>query len=218
MALRLVSKALDRSFPRLHYVSAPIIAHNHVTGEMHRREPRPELMKKAKRPMQGLDMNKLYFPQWWYPGDRTVQRDGYGNWGHLPQFHTLTIEEQHAFFECHEWWKTYTPWQYTYLCLKSLVFHTWCTVMMLMCFVPTISYSYYSSYYEPLERFMDRDEYFADYWWNTYGMMYDHHAYEEWLERRRSKKYRGVEFEDHYHGKPPLPKGHTYDPGCYEKL
>uniref|UniRef100_A0A0G4H1T0 Uncharacterized protein n=1 Tax=Chromera velia CCMP2878 TaxID=1169474 RepID=A0A0G4H1T0_9ALVE len=186
-----------------------------------RREPKHH--EKAHRPMQGLNMNKIWYHHWYYGCQRVVPKDGYlGGHPNFPATQSLSVGEIAMWMDCWRWWEKYTPYQCFALVLKSQMIHGMMLAHMLWVFLPTFVLIYYNSFYEPMERYMERDLFFSDYWWNYYGHFYDHHAWEAYLETRRAALWRGIEYDEAdwkpIKQKPPLPPGHRKDPGCFNSL
>lgn len=195
--LRISNRAGAAALPTRH-ASAPLVnlkvsdRHDHGTG---------------MRPYQGLDMRKVFFQKTWNPlsnkhiPDTKTQGYLYEHPYNARTHLHLTEDEQYKWFDNNFWWSKYTPAQLIKAASEFSKPFCYATFLLTVMFTPFAVLVLYNEQYEPKEDFMDRDEFFADFWWNYYGANYDAEKYRAYLEQRRAKKWRGVEFnEETYKG------------------
>lgn len=151
--------------------------------------PDPNL---AARPLQGMDMRKVISYPWINVLEtRKPMPSGYqnNNWAgkHIT---TLSAEETVNWFTQKNTWNEFTMWQL----LKSFWPFYWYgivwTLNLLYAAGPTLLYVFWSMRFEPPELQIEPDEYFDHFRWHYYGPELDHHAFIQYLEARRAKKWR----------------------------
>jgi len=150
----------------------------------------------AAKPLQGLDMRKVHDYPWVNVFTTRVKTfGGYQTGGQgLPSVHAMTREEIAEFFTLKEYWKHYTVKQIAWSLWNGPV--RWVAMMkisFLAAFSAVAGFMFWINRYEPMEVVMDADEWFENPKWHMYGPELNHHAYEQYLEARRAKKWRGVD-------------------------
>lgn len=146
----------------------------------------------APRPWHGLDMNKIHFPSLmrfndFYPRFELRENPG------LPSLNAMNAEEVVSFHDNFLWRKYYTNMDIvkTFLLLYSgpAMFFA----LLILTVSPGIYFIIREMRLEPLE--VIEDDFFDNVLWHTYGQALDHHAFGQYLEARRAKRYRHVDVD-----------------------
>ncbi|EPT31015.1 hypothetical protein TGME49_286530 [Toxoplasma gondii ME49] len=191
-ALRLGCRAAPAFFclshRRLMFAAAPLQSFSVTNKQFH-----PEgLEAQAPRPHQGLDMRKIHDHKWISPfTTRVPHRSGYQyDIGKLPSLHACTHAEIASFFDVENMLQKYTLKQIGVMMIPMLNWLLMVILSILLVACPFLGFVFYEQRFEPVEHPMPRDEYFKNFKWNYWGGHLDHHAFGQYLEARRTKKWR----------------------------
>ncbi|CEM31308.1 unnamed protein product [Vitrella brassicaformis CCMP3155] len=163
----------------------------------------PGQVRDSLRPWKGLDMDKLvmscpFFSDPYKPHEPMhtgCEHHGanlnYGGW-----LNSMTEDELTTYFDLSFWWQKY-DWK---IIMTAVFAYSrsmyWTGSWVFYTFGPTIVIAFVMQAREPNDGRLDADEYFENYWWIQYGQSYDHHRYMQWLEARRSRRWRGLIYEN----------------------
>lgn len=112
-----------------------------------------------------------------------------------PSVHAPTHGDISVFFDTENCYKDYTPQQLLKAAWPQLRFLLMAVASVAAPAVPILLFIFYMNRFEPMEQTMDRDEYWKHFKWHYFGPDLDHHAYAQYLEARRAKKWRGVDVD-----------------------
>ncbi|CDJ39579.1 hypothetical protein, conserved [Eimeria tenella] len=182
---------LRRSFPRFHFSIAPLQSFSPTNPQFHP----PGADCGAKRPWQGMDMRKINTPKYISPNIKRVpMTSGYQYLNFTtPSIYAPTQADIAVFFDTENCFKVYTPKQLLLAAWPQLRFLLMSLLAVAFPSIPILLFVLYMNRFEPMEQVMDRDEYWRHFKWHYFGPDLDHHAYTQYLEARRAKKWRGVD-------------------------
>eukprot|EP00922_Rhytidocystis_sp_ex-Travisia-forbesii_P005550 GHVS01008082.1.p1 GENE.GHVS01008082.1~~GHVS01008082.1.p1 ORF type:complete len:217 (-),score=8.64 GHVS01008082.1:541-1191(-) len=151
----------------------------------------------SARPLQGMDMRKIISCPWVnILATRKPMYTGY-QWGHWasPQLQAFSYEDVATYFTQRNTWNEYSLWQMLKLTYPHLRYCLMYVVNLLIAAGPSLAYIFWSQKFEPFEYEIEPDEYFENFRWHYYGPNLDHHAFVQYLEARRAKKWRDPSIE-----------------------
>eukprot|EP00922_Rhytidocystis_sp_ex-Travisia-forbesii_P005548 GHVS01008080.1.p1 GENE.GHVS01008080.1~~GHVS01008080.1.p1 ORF type:complete len:215 (-),score=22.62 GHVS01008080.1:526-1170(-) len=151
----------------------------------------------SAKALQGMDMRKIIDSPWVnILSTRKPMYSGYqwGAWS-SPQIQAFDYDDVATYFTQRNTWHEYSFWQMFKLCYPNVRYSLMFVVNLLIAAGPSLAYIFWSQKFEPLEYEVDPDEYFENFRWNYYGPELDHHAFVQYLEARRAKKWRDPTIE-----------------------
>lgn len=142
-------------------------------------------------------MRKITDHKWISPfTTRVPYKSGYQyDIAYLPSVHACTHEEIASFFDVENMTQKYTARQIAIMMKPMLNWVGMFVISFAAAIVPMAVLAFYQQRFEPIEHQMPRDEYFKNFKWNYWGGELDHHAYAQYLEARRAKKWRGLDID-----------------------
>ncbi|OEH76510.1 hypothetical protein cyc_08193 [Cyclospora cayetanensis] len=182
---------LRRSYPRFFFAPAPLQSFSPTNPQFHP----PGADCGAKKPWQGMDMRKIASHKFVsHNVTRVPMSSGYQYLNFTtPSVHAPTHGDIAVFFDTANCYKDYTPAQLFKSAWPQLRFFLMAAISVAAPAIPILLFIFYMNRFEPMEQTMDREEYWKNFKWNYFGPELDHHAYEQYLEARRAKKWRGVD-------------------------
>ncbi|KAL8451267.1 hypothetical protein Emed_002068 [Eimeria media] len=184
---------LRRSYPRFFFAPAPLQTFSPTNPQFH-----PEGADAgAKRPWQGMDMRKVNSHKFVsHRVTRVPMTSGYQYLNFTtPSIYAPTHKDVAVFFDTENYLKDYTFMQLLKASWPQLRFLLMAVASVAAPAVPILLFIFYMNRFEPMEQSMDREEYWKNFKWHYFGPELDHHAYSQYLEARRAKKWRGVDVD-----------------------
>ncbi|KAF8817961.1 hypothetical protein IE077_002520 [Cardiosporidium cionae] len=152
--------------------------------------------KDTPRPFAGLDMQKMYsfkFENTWNPSMKFPKSGYQGQVFGMPSVDAMNDREIAAFFDTDNYYKRHSFKQLWHYAKHPFAFIGIFQSVVVICLLPFIAFVLYLQAWEPMEKHIDSEEYYRDFFWHYNGPHLDHHAYEQYLEARRAVKWRNAD-------------------------